>query len=287
MLKIQNLNLKIGQKQILRNMTISFESGDVYGIVGPNGVGKTTLFKSILSITRYQGKINIDGKPINDAQVGKLIEYPNFYQALAVKQNLQLSAKYIGTDEAKVIQALKEVNLIHAVDMKFHDLSLGMKQRLGIARALMGNDQILLLDEPQNGLDPLGIKAVRELLNTPAIRKDKVTLLASHNLNEISRIVDKIVFVNHGEIIGQIDNQTDSIYYVYSHTGKITVPVNQQWQISRIKSSNYILTTLNEDQLTDLIQQFDWQFIGDITSLENLFDFVIIGEVDGNVNADE
>jgi ABC-type multidrug transport system ATPase subunit len=286
-LKIQNLNLKIGQKQILRNMTISFESGDVYGIVGPNGVGKTTLFKSILSITRYQGKINIDGKPINDAQVGKLIEYPNFYQALAVKQNLQLSAKYIGTDEAKVIQALKEVNLIHAVDMKFHDLSLGMKQRLGIARALMGNDQILLLDEPQNGLDPLGIKAVRELLNTPAIRKDKVTLLASHNLNEISRIVDKIVFVNHGEIIGQIDNQTDSIYYVYSHTGKITVPVNQQWQISRIKSSNYILTTLNEDQLTDLIQQFDWQFIGDITSLENLFDFVIIGEVDGNVNADE
>lgn len=287
MLKIQNLNLKIGQKQILRNMTISFESGDVYGIVGPNGVGKTTLFKSILSITRYQGKINIDGKPINDAQVGKLIEYPNFYQALTVKQNLQLSAKYIGTDEAKVIQALKEVNLIHAVDMKFRDLSLGMKQRLGIARALMGNDQILLLDEPQNGLDPLGIKAVRELLNTPAIRKDKVTLLASHNLNEISRIVDKIVFVNHGEIIGQIDNQTDSIYYVYSHTGKITVPVNQQWQISRIKSSNYILTTLNEDQLTDLIQQFDWQFIGDITSLENLFDFVIIGEVDGNVNADE
>ncbi|GEP23313.1 ABC transporter ATP-binding protein [Lentilactobacillus diolivorans] len=287
MLKIQDLNLKIGQKQILRNMTVSFESGDVYGIVGPNGVGKTTLFKSILGITRYQGKINIDGKPINDAQVGKLIEYPNFYQALTVKQNLQLSAKYIGADEAKVIQALKEVNLIHAVDMKFRDLSLGMKQRLGIARALMGNDQILLLDEPQNGLDPLGIKAVRELLNTPAIRKDKVTLLASHNLNEISRIVDKIVFVNHGEIIGQIDNQTDSIYYVYSHTGKITVPVNQQWQISRIKSSNYILTTLNEDQLTDLIQQFDWQFIGDITSLENLFDFVITGEVDGNVNADE
>lgn len=287
MLKIQNLNLKIGQKQILRNMTISFESGDVYGIVGPNGVGKTTLFKSIFGITRYQGKINIDGKPINDAQVGKLIEYPNFYQALTVKQNLQLSAKYIGADEAKVIQALKEVNLIHAVDMKFRDLSLGMKQRLGIARALMGNDQILLLDEPQNGLDPLGIKAVRELLNTPAIRKDKVTLLASHNLNEISRIVDKIVFVNHGEIIGQIDNQTDSIYYVYSHTGKITVPVNQQWQISQIKSSNYILTTLNEDQLTDLIQQFDWQFIGDITSLENLFDFVITGEVDGNVNADE
>ncbi|MFT8402023.1 MAG: ATP-binding cassette domain-containing protein [Lentilactobacillus diolivorans] len=287
MLKIQDLNLKIGQKQILRNMTVSFESGDVYGIVGPNGVGKTTLFKSILGITRYQGKINIDGKPINDAQVGKLIEYPNFYQALTVKQNLQLSAKYIGADEAKVIQALKEVNLIHAVDMKFRDLSLGMKQRLGIARALMGNDQILLLDEPQNGLDPLGIKAVRELLNTPAIRKDKVTLLASHNLNEISQIVDKIVFVNHGEIIGQIDNQTDSIYYVYSHTGKITVPVNKQWQISRIKSSNYILTTLNEDQLTDLIQQFDWQFIGDITSLENLFDFVITGEVDGNVNADE
>lgn len=285
MLKIQNLNLKIGQKQILQNMTISFEPGNVYGIIGPNGVGKTTLFKSILGITSYQGKINIDNKPINDAQVGKLIEYPNFYQTLTVKQNLQLSAKYIGVNEEKVIQALKEVNLTHAVDVKFRDLSLGMKQRLGIARALMGNDQILLLDEPQNGLDPLGIKAVRELLNNSAIRKDKVTLLASHNLNEISRIADKLVFMNHGEIIGEIDNQAHSIYHVYLHIGKITLPVNQQWQISRIEHSNYILTTLNENQLTSLIQSFDWQFIGDITSLESLFDFVITGEVNGNVNA--
>ncbi|WP_081467893.1 ATP-binding cassette domain-containing protein [Lentilactobacillus parafarraginis] len=151
------------------------------------------MFKSILGITRYAGTITINGKPVSDAKVGKLIEYPNFYQKLTVQQNLNLYAQYIGVQQTAITEVLKKVSLNNARNMPFQSLSLGMKQRLGIARALMGNKQVLLLDEPQNVLDPLGIRAVRNLLNDPEIRRNKIILLASHNLNEISRIVDKIV----------------------------------------------------------------------------------------------
>mgnify|MGYP003366520816 CR=1 FL=1 len=286
MLTIQNLNLDVKHKQILNDITINFEQGYVYGIIGPNGVGKSTLFKSILGITRYRGKVSIDDKPVKDAEIGKLIEYPNFYKKLTVAQNLQLYAKYINVADSAVSRVLKQVNLIYARNKPFDDLSLGMKQRLGIARALMGNDRILLLDEPQNGLDPLGIKSVRDLLNDPCIRKNKVTLLASHNLNEVGKIVDKIVFINNGQLVCQINNQTDSNYYVYKRPNKISIPEQLHWKVSKIEGSQYLLSTLDNSQMIKVFPELKQNYFGNITNLEKLFDFVITGEVDDNVNID-
>jgi ABC-type multidrug transport system ATPase subunit len=258
-------------------MTIDFQPGNVYGIIGPNGVGKTTLFKSILGITRYAGTITVNGQPVSDAKVGKLIEYPNFYQKLTVQQNLNLYAQYIGVQQSAITEILKKVSLNNARNMPFQSLSLGMKQRLGIARALMGNKQVLLLDEPQNGLDPLGIRAVRNLLNDPEIRRNKIILLASHNLNEISRIVDKIVFVNKGEIICCINNLPHANYDVYQKLARGTTLSDSQWQVSQILGTDYWLSTQSS-------LRFQAPLIGTVTSLENLFDFVITGEVAHNVN---
>lgn len=277
MLKIKDLNLTVHHQQILQKMTIDFQPGNVYGIIGPNGVGKTTLFKSILGITRYAGTITVNGQPVSDAKVGKLIEYPNFYQKLTVQQNLNLYAQYIGVQQSTITEVLKKVSLNNARNMPFQSLSLGMKQRLGIARALMGNKQVLLLDEPQNGLDPLGIRAVRNLLNDPEIRRNKIILLASHNLNEISRIVDKIVFVNKGEIICCINNLPHANYDVYQKLAPGATPSDSQWQVSPILGTDYWLSTQSS-------LRSQAPLIGTVTSLENLFDFVITGEVAHNVN---
>ncbi|KRM44374.1 ATP-binding cassette domain-containing protein [Lentilactobacillus parafarraginis] len=277
MLKIKDLNLTVHHQPILQKMTIDFQPGNVYGIIGPNGVGKTTLFKSILGITRYAGTITVNGQPVSDAKVGKLIEYPNFYQKLTVQQNLNLYAQYIGVQQSAITEILKKVSLNNARNMPFQSLSLGMKQRLGIARALMGNKQVLLLDEPQNGLDPLGIRAVRNLLNDPEIRRNKIILLASHNLNEISRIVDKIVFVNKGEIICCINNLPHANYDVYQKLARGTTLSDSQWQVSQILGTDYWLSTQSS-------LRFQAPLIGTVTSLENLFDFVITGEVAHNVN---
>lgn len=286
MLTIQNLNLDVKHKQILNNMTINFKEGYVYGIIGPNGVGKSTLFKSILGITRYQGEVSIDGNPVKDGEIGKLIEYPNFYKRLTIGQNLQLYAKYINVDASAISRVLKQVNLVYAKDKPFEDLSLGMKQRLGIARALMGNDRILLLDEPQNGLDPLGIKLVRDLLNDPNIRRNKVTLLASHNLNEVGKIVDKIVFINHGQLVCRINNQTDSVYFAYESRNKTIIPEHLNWKISQIEGSPYLLSTLDNSQMLKKYPELGQNYVGKITDLEKMFNFVITGEVDDNVNID-
>lgn len=282
MLQIESLNLRVNKKVLLKNINIDFLQGIVYGIIGPNGVGKTTLFKSILGITAYSGTVQINGNPVNDSKIGKLIEYPSFYKGLTVKQNLQLYAKYIGSNPENIYDVLKKVDLMNSINVRFENLSLGTKQRLGIARSLLGNNDILLLDEPQNGLDPLGIKSVRDLLNNPSIRNNKIILLASHNLNEISKIADRIVFVNHGEILCRIVNKPSAIYYVYSYGGNLKS--TSEWQISNVGNTNYILSSLDPEKVD---KQFpnDVSYVGKIQSLESLFDFVITGRMDNYVNA--
>lgn len=287
MLTIQNVTLTSRHHQILNHINLSFHDNHVYGIVGPNGVGKTTLFKSILGITRYSGQILINGKQPNDLQIGKLIEYPTFYQKLTVTQNLQLFAAYMAVDPKVIPRILSQVGLVKVKNTRFQDLSLGTKQRLGIARALMGNNRILLLDEPQNGLDPLGIKGIRNLLNEPALRKDKIILLASHNLNEITQIVDDLIFVDKGQVLCQIHNQ-QSPYFLFQTRVKnaylTTIDANDH--LAPIKDTSFILTTYLPAELHSHYPQIAADYVGHIDNLEAVFDFVITKEVKGNVNFD-
>lgn len=197
------------------------DEGKVYGLLGPNGAGKTTLFKALLNAIKYEGEIINNN---NNMLVGKLIEYPAFYPNLSCFENLKLHASYAQLDDyPNIDNLLKLVGIFNAKDKKFKNLSMGMKQRLGVAKALMGNPNILLLDEPTNGLDPMGIKEMRNLVEKEIRNKNRIVMISSHNLNEISHITDTLIFINNGEIVLEIENE-DKTYII----GKVKEISNEQ-----------------------------------------------------------
>lgn len=206
MLQIKNASLRVGEALLLSNIDLSFEQGKIYGILGPNGAGKTTLFKSMLGLTAFSGEILSDGKPVSCRQFGSLIEYPAFYPRLTVEENLRLHARYLGLQQPDLNAALEQVNLLDARTKLFSQLSLGMRQRLGIARAFLGSAKYLLLDEPTNGLDPMGIKEIRLLLKDRLKSPARCILVSSHNLTEIAAITDHLVFLRGGKVVKILEN---------------------------------------------------------------------------------
>ena len=207
MLEIKNVSLKYKDKELLKDISLSLQAGKIYGLLGPNGAGKTTLYKSILNITKYTGSITCDGKEIDLKNVGSLIEYPAFYENLTIEENLKLHAQYLKIEKVDICKSLNQVDLWKYKDKKISQLSLGMKQRLGIARAFLNNGKYLLLDEPTNGLDPIGIKDFRLLLKNELSTKHNIIIISSHNLNEIVAIVDVLIFIKDGKIIEFTDNK--------------------------------------------------------------------------------
>lgn len=201
MLEIKDVNLNINGFILLHNINISLEQGKIYGILGPNGAGKTTLFKSMLGLTAFTGQILSDNVPVSSRQFGSLIEYPAFYPKLTVKENLLLHARYLKINNPDIKAALEQVNLWEARNKLFIQLSLGMRQRLGIARAFLGDVKYLLLDEPTNGLDPIGIKEIRLLLKERLKTPKHCILISSHNLTEIAAITDYLIFIQNGRIV--------------------------------------------------------------------------------------
>src|SRR5699024_11173947 len=170
----ENLNIQIKKKKILNDVNIKFEEGKIYGLLGPNGAGKTTLLKALLGVFRpNSGSVMFQGQdlykePQKDfiSSIGSIIEFPGFYDNLTLWENLVLHLKYLKHDKSStyIDHLLKTVGLFQFREKKFSETSLGMKQRLGIARAMSHNADLLLLDEPTSGLDPHGIKEVREML---------------------------------------------------------------------------------------------------------------------------
>ncbi|MUT65156.1 ABC transporter ATP-binding protein [Paenibacillus sp. NEAU-GSW1] len=206
MLTIQDVNFSIGSAYVLRDINLNLEKGKIYGLLGPNGAGKTTLFKSMLGLTNYKGSISSDGRPVSTQEFGSLIEYPAFYNHLTAFENLWLHAQYAKLSSPDIDAALKQVDLSFARDKKFSQLSLGMKQRLGIARAFLGQAKYLLLDEPTNGLDPLGIKEIRLLLKERLKTSERCIVVSSHSLAEISNITDELIFIRGGRILKTMKN---------------------------------------------------------------------------------
>ena len=206
MLEIKNVNLNVGNTALLSNIHLTLEQGKIYGVLGPNGAGKTTLFKSMLGLTAFSGKILSDGQPVSSRCFGSLIEYPAFYPRLTVEENLKLHAQYLGLKRPNIETALKQVNLLDARKKLFSQLSLGMRQRLGIARAFLGNVQYLLLDEPTAGVD---IGAKRELIATVRKFTDEgnAAVFVSSELQEMLSICDRIYILKRGEIIQELKHE--------------------------------------------------------------------------------
>jgi len=206
MLEIKNVNLNINDFALLNNINLTMEQGKIYGLLGPNGAGKTTLFKSMLGLTAYTGEILSNNTPVSNREFGSLIEYPAFYPKLTVEENLLLHTRYLKISNPDIKTSLEQVNLWEDHNKLFSQLSLGMRQRLGIARAFSGDVTYLLLDEPTNGLDPLGIKEIRLLLKERLKSPKHCILISSHNLTEIAAITDTLIFIKNGCIVKIAEN---------------------------------------------------------------------------------
>ena len=215
-LSLKNLDKKFGQVHAVNNLSFDIQKGNVYGILGPNGSGKSTTLGIILNVVnRTSGEFSwFDGKlSTHEAlkKVGAIIERPNFYPYMTAAQNLRLICKIKGISANKIDEKLKVVNLFERRDSKFRTFSLGMKQRLAIASALLNDPEILILDEPTNGLDPQGIHEIRQII-TEIASSGTTILLASHLLDEVEKVCSHVVVIRNGIKLysGSVDEMTAS-----------------------------------------------------------------------------
>mgnify|MGYP002524642648 FL=1 len=207
-LKTANIVKKYGNRTVLKNINMNINKGDIYGFIGKNGAGKTTFMRVVLSLTpKDSGEvIYYDNKSINDIglKVGSLIESPGLYKNASAYENMKRFSILYGADESKINEILNMVGLDNTGKRKAKDFSLGMRQRLGIAIALLGEPELLILDEPINGLDPEGIKEIRDVIVKLNKEKNITFLISSHLLDELSKIVTKYGIINNGELIEEI-----------------------------------------------------------------------------------
>ena len=202
-----HLTRRYGPRTAVDEVSLTVRRGEVYGFLGPNGAGKTTTMRMLLGQVRpTSGDARVlDGSPGDPAvlrRVGALIEGPGFYPYLSGRDNLRVLARYTGLSDASVDLALEQVDLTGRSGDTFKSYSLGMKQRLGVAAALLGDPDLLILDEPTNGLDPAGMADMRALVRRLAAHGQTV-MLSSHLLDEVQQICDRVGVINHGRLLAQ------------------------------------------------------------------------------------
>lgn len=208
-LQIKNLQKEFKDTQVVNLSSLSVQQGEIYGFLGPNGAGKTTTMKMILSlISRTAGEIEVFGQPIGTDkqylnQIGSMIEEPSYYPNLTGYENLLVFQKILGFDKKNIQETLKIVGLDQPKNKKklVKDYSLGMKQRLALAFALVKKPRLLILDEPTNGLDPAGIHEIRELIIKLAKEQGITVFISTHILSEVEHIADRVGIINHGQLV--------------------------------------------------------------------------------------
>jgi ABC-2 type transport system ATP-binding protein len=213
-LKIDNLYKNYGRVQAIKNISFEIKKGNVYGILGPNGSGKSTTLGIILNVVNESsGQYSWFGGTMQTHEalkkVGAIIERPNFYPYMTAYENLKLVCKIKNINYSKIEEKLELVGLNDRKDSKFSTFSLGMKQRLAIASALLNDPEILILDEPTNGLDPQGIHQIRDIIKQIAA-KGTTILLASHLLDEVEKVCSHVIVLRKGEILysGLVDGMS-------------------------------------------------------------------------------
>lgn len=208
-LSCEKLNKKIKKKQILKDVSFELNKGEILGFIGPNGAGKTTTIKLILGLQSItSGTVKINNYNIETdfvkaiEKVGAIVENPDFYMYLSGRKNLEIIADmYKNVTKERINEVIKIVGLENRINDKVSKYSLGMRQRLGIAQAIINKPNLLILDEPTNGLDPEGIKELRELIFNLAKNENMAIFISSHNLAELESFCNKICIIKNGEII--------------------------------------------------------------------------------------
>ncbi|MEP2057714.1 MAG: ABC transporter ATP-binding protein [Maribacter litoralis] len=257
-LSVNHLTKKFGYLTAVKDLSFTIEKGNVYGILGPNGSGKSTTLGIVLNVVN---KTSGDfawfggGTSTHEAlkKVGAIIERPNFYPYMTALQNLKLVCKIKEVSEDKIEEKLELVGLLDRKNSKFKTYSLGMKQRLAIASALLNDPEILILDEPTNGLDPQGIHQIREIIKTIAA-KGTTILLASHLLDEVEKVCSHVVILRKGEKLysGRVDSLQASFGFFElkcSDTDKLFSYLNSNEHFGKIKEENGLVTAFLNTEL--------------------------------------
>jgi len=268
-LEVKNLSKKFKDFQAVNNLSFTVNKGDVYGFLGPNGAGKSTTIRMILSlIYPSNGDVFLFGNSIKThrasimKKVGAIVERPDFYGSLSAKKNLEILAKMQMEEVSKnrISETLEWVGLLDRADSKVKTFSQGMKQRLGIAQALIHNPELIILDEPTNGLDPHGMKDIREMIISLNKDYNKTIFLSSHILSEVEILANRMIIINKGEklVEGNVNeillsgkqNLTVEVVDVNSAISLITKSEYQQ----NFKSieKNKIFLSLERNKVTEL-----------------------------------
>ncbi|MCI9665002.1 MAG: ATP-binding cassette domain-containing protein [Lachnospiraceae bacterium] len=211
-LQTDHLTKTIGGRQIIKDVSLHVKKGEIYGFLGPNGAGKSTVMKMLANLWKpTSGSIEMFGEILTPSsygvlkRMGSIIEFPCFYEHMTGRENLRLHCEYMGYYSPGCIEeALELLDLSSSADKKVKSYSLGMKERLGIARAFLCRPELLILDEPTNGLDPAGMKRIRTLLKNMSLERGITILVSSHILSEIESVADTVGVICRGELTKEI-----------------------------------------------------------------------------------
>lgn len=251
-LQTSHLSKTIDGKQLVTDVNIHVKKGEVYGFLGPNGAGKTTVMKMLTNLWKpTSGTVRLFGKVLENTsyealkRMGSIIEFPTFYNHMSGKDNLQLHCEYMGYyHKGSVEEALQMLGLSDAADKPAGSYSLGMKQRLGIARAILCKPELVILDEPTNGLDPAGMKQIRDLFRMLCTEYGMTLMISSHLLKEIESIADTVGVIHHGKMMKEIsmkeiaETNTAYIELTVEDTKKAAYVLAEKMQLSNFKIAN-------------------------------------------------
>lgn len=268
-LSVSNLIKEYGVKKVVNNITFSVFAGQVFGFVGPNGAGKSTTLRMITGLTPItNGDVRICGYSIRHAfkkaisKVGGIIEMPQLYPYLSGMKNLKLFANFYGKSAIKRInQIVQLVGMENRIHDKVSTYSLGMKQRLGIAQALLGKPQLLVLDEPTNGLDPNGIVEMRHVLRTLAEKENMAIIISSHNLAELEQMCDVIGIINNGRLVehssvSEIDSMLKSkqqVQLLCNYPNYAALLIKKKYKINCGVVGNSVVVNIKEKNIATVV----------------------------------
>ena len=272
-IEVKGLTKKYKELTAVDNLDLNVYTGDVFGFLGPNGAGKSTTIRMLLSLIKpTSGEIKIFGKPLKTnridilRQIGAIVEKPDFYLYLSAYKNLEILGKVSGVDpdKKKIMEVLELVGLDKRYKSKVKTFSHGMKQRLGLAQALLHDPKLIILDEPTTGLDPQGIKDIRDLIIYLSKEKGKTIFLSSHILKEVELIASRMIIINKGKTIieGKVQDLLDSeamkvSFEFVDSSNVIELVVNSKWKDAfKVKEKDQYIFEIDKSEIPDLTNYF-------------------------------
>ncbi|MGL4571026.1 MAG: ABC transporter ATP-binding protein [Clostridium sp.] len=260
-LEVKGLKKVIGKREIIKDLNFSVKEGEIYGFLGPNGAGKTTTIRMLVGlILPTAGDVTICGENLKKNKekalkdVGAVVENPELYKYLSGRENLMQIARIRGVSKEEVQELINLVGLEHRINDKVKKYSLGMKQRLGLAAALIGNPKLLILDEPTNGLDPSGIIDFRKIVKQAAKERGMAVFVSSHILSEVQQLCDRVAFINDG-VIKAVENMNDAVTGTEKDSLTLVTSSDKDAVVAMLRKQPFVLTSeVSEDGINIVLQ---------------------------------